>query len=152
MLRRDVGGDAGRPVEARLRGRIDDAAAAALGHDLEDMLHAEEDAAHVDGEDLLVVVDARFRERADGAFDARVVEEHVDRPERLDGLGDVALDVGLVGDIRGDRDDLAVRREAFARGLEGLREEVDQGHACAQLEELLSCRRADAARAAGDDH
>ncbi len=102
---RVLGGVVGRrprqPALAGERPCVDHGTGSLGDHDRQDVAQPEEDAAHVDGHDpvegLLVVLG----QRADRPDDPGVVEEDVDRPEGLHGLGDVAphvlrpRDVGL---------------------------------------------------------
>ena len=114
-----VGGAAGEPGLARLRGEVDDVAAAAALHARQGELHPVHDAVHVDVDQPLrgqvVLVD----EPPEG-HDPGVVDEHVERAEALLDLVEKALEGVAAGDVELERDrvgaDLGGGRARPARG------------------------------------
>ena len=83
-----------------------------------------------------------------GERDRGVVHEHVDRAELLDGRGDHALDLGVLGEVGRHRDRLAARVADPAHGLvDGARDRHGRGVGGARRAHDLAARARRAARA-----
>ena len=99
---------------------------------------------------LLEVVDGHVLERPD-LDDAGVVDEHVDAAPVVDDASDRALDLVAIGDVAGDRRDLAALPLDVGRGtLELLLVAGGEHHVRPGARELARHRQAEAARAAED--
>ena len=143
--------DIGRADQAGDRGGVDDAALVLLEHHRQHMLHAQEDADHVDVEHPAKRLQRIFRDRRDVALDAGIVVEHVDGAELVDGGADIVGDLVLAGDIGGDRQRLRRGRQILDRGLQVLLLAVDCDNTRAALGQQPHGRGADDAGSAGDD-
>ena len=84
--------DVRRSHQAGDRGGVDDAALVLLEHHRQHMLHAEEDADHVDVEHFSKTLQRILRDRLDVALDAGVVVEGVDGAEFVDAGADIVGD------------------------------------------------------------
>lgn len=149
MLRRRVRRADRRERDApEHRGDVDDLPLAALAEVREHGLHPVERRLHVDAHHGVEVL---VRELGDGARDAsaRVVHEHVDAPEALEGLGDDALEVGALRDV-GD-DDEGVRSEPLRDLLEQGPPAGDEDDAGALGDEERREGGSDARARSGDD-
>ena len=126
---------------ARDRRHVDDPAVPALDHAGEDGAVAEEDPVGVDRHHAppLLVRDVDGRERPAG--DPGGADEDVDRPELRGRARDRRVDVGGHRDVARERE----------RALRRLAVEVEGGDRGALGQEATRRRRADAARAAGDE-
>ncbi len=80
------------------------------------MLHAEEDADHVDVEHPAKAFQRVFRDRLDVALDPGVVVEGIDGAEAVDAGADVFLDFILLGDVGGDGQRLGRSRQVLDGG------------------------------------
>ena len=119
MLAGAVDRDVGRADQAGDRRGVDDAAVVLLQHHRQHMLHAEEDADHVDVEHPAKRLQRIFGDRRDVALDAGVVVEDVDGAELVDGGADIVGDLVLVADIGRDGQRLRRGRQILDRGLAG---------------------------------
>ncbi len=116
------------------------------------VLHAEEDRAEVDGDDLVEhrVVDLGQRNPLE--LDRRRVDRAVQLAEGRHRAGDEALDVGGIGDVGGDEGRLAARLADQLDGLPAaLGSDIGDGDAGAATGEGEGDRPAHPARRAGDE-
>ena len=89
----------GTAMDASARRHVDDRARALRLHGRKLVLHAQEDAAEVDGEGALPVLERDPLHGSRGAGDARIVDRAVDAAEGRDAVRDGGLDVGLARDV-----------------------------------------------------
>ncbi|MGY3540194.1 hypothetical protein ACVIIY_004414 [Bradyrhizobium sp. USDA 4515] len=82
------------------------------------MLHAEEDADHIDVEHPAKALQRIFGDRPDVALDAGVVVEGIDGAEVVDGGADIVLDLVLVGNVGFDCEGLGRGGQVLDGGLE----------------------------------
>ena len=115
VLARDVGGDVRVARHARHRRQVHDRAAAAAAQHGARAAHAEEDAAHVDGEHAVENVERIALDRRHHALDAGVVDEQVEAAELSLGARHERLEVGFDRHV-GGRDQRAAARAAHAGG------------------------------------
>jgi hypothetical protein len=134
-------------ADTRNAGGGDDRARSLRLHQWGDVLHAEEHALeqHIHGE---VVVGRGRLDGTQGAAEACVVEEHVDPPETIDGLGHHGGDVFLLGHIGPQECGVGAefRRQRVAFPLI----EIGDQNLGALLDEATNGPRADTTRATGD--
>ena len=153
-LARGVGEAGGLAVLAHHGARVHDGAALALlDHDAGRRLGAHEHGGHVDGHDLVELLQGVIDQRGAGA-DAGVVAQHVQAPEAIDhrregrrhgvGIGQCGRDAH---DVVGE----ALLGELGERRIHGLLARAGQRHLRAVLQKLANDSEPDAARAAGDD-
>ena len=128
-------------------GHVDDAAGLLGDHDWRDMLHAEENAPHVDGHDRVESRHVDVSDIDDWQARAGVVDETVDAAEALQRLSDHGLNVVFLGDVGPDETD---PEPLFERGAFQLA--AGRGDDLrALLDEDFRDPFADPARRAGDD-
>ena len=102
-----VGGLAAQALAALDRAHVDDLAVLALDHVWDHVLAAQEGADDVDGEELLPLLPRHLPERFDRLHVAGVVDQDVDLPVRLHGLGDHGLHLLFVRYVDLDRERLS---------------------------------------------
>ena len=112
--------DRRRADQAGDRGGVDDAALVLLQHHRQHVLHAEEDADHVDVEHAAEGLQRISGDRLDLTLDAGIVVEDVDGAELVDRGADIVGDLVLAGDVGGDRQRLGRGRQIRDRGLQVL--------------------------------
>jgi hypothetical protein len=149
VLGRRVGSDPRQAGFARLRGDIDDVAAAPRAQALDCQLGAGDDAVQVDVDlavDRVLALVLQRRHR----HDPGVVDHRVDRAELAFGLVEEVGEGATVGDIERQRDGAAAQlRRRLLRQLEL---EVADGDAASLRDQRRRRRLADPPRTAGDRH
>ena len=110
-LRGRVGGGGGVALLAGDRGDVGDAAVVARDHAGHDGAAADELAAQVDADDAVPFLDRIFGDLGVQAGDAGVVDQDVDLAKAAIVSRVRRSTWGFVGDIDGERDDLAARRQ-----------------------------------------
>ena len=148
MLGRAVRGEVRKAGLAGAGGDIDDVARPAGLHPAHGLLGAVDHAVEVDLEDADRGRVVLLVERPD-RHDARVVDEHVDRPEPALDLVQEGGEAGAVGHV--EREAHGVGPELGGRGLRGGGVDVADRHAAALARERECQRLADSPSAAGDD-
>jgi hypothetical protein len=152
VLRSDVRGSAGEADDAGTGGGVHDGAAAVPQHQRDLVLHAEEYAPDVDGEDPVALLLADVGRRLGRLFDAGVVERDVDAPEPVDRLRQSRVDIGALGDIAAYGDDPpAVCLDQAGRFGVGLLVDVGDHHAGALTRERQRGSAADTCAGSSDE-
>ncbi len=114
-------------------------------------LHAEEHACLVDGDRAVPLVERRVLDGLE-VTQAGIVDDYVERAERLDGLGAGGLPIGLARDVvLEERRPVAGGRGLLDGRLTGLDLDVRDEHGGALLGEPLGRLLADPARCPGDE-